>query len=364
MSGTDHQHQYTPRHETLHLADMQRRPAFLTRWERTRHRGAHWFVECFAEFLGVFLYCYAGIGSTAAWILGGFVGEELGSLFTVGFAYAIGIVLALVICSATSGGHLHPAITIVMTLFKGFPPLKAVRYIIAQILGAYVACLIIYLQWKHIIVTVEDALIASGTFDTVMFQPTGPAGIFALYATTGSSLGLILINEFVVDFVIGLTIFACLDPTNFFCPPAAAPWVIAFVYAIAVWGYSPVGLAANPARDIGARLMAITIWGLKASGGRYAAIAGLTSIPATVCSFLCYEFMFVDSSRVVPGPNRAWLEGHKAHLEHVENTHMYPNGTSTVTSHAGLPTIGHASSPDLEGKAHESRSEVTGHSKA
>lgn len=26
------------------------------------------------------------------------------------------------------------------------------RYIIAQILGAYVACLIIYLQWKHIIV--------------------------------------------------------------------------------------------------------------------------------------------------------------------------------------------------------------------
>lgn len=49
------------------------------------------------------------------------------ALFTVGFAYAIGIVLALVICSATSGGHLHPAITIVMTLFKGFPPLKAVR---------------------------------------------------------------------------------------------------------------------------------------------------------------------------------------------------------------------------------------------
>lgn len=46
--------------------------------------------------------------------------------------------------------------------------------------------------------TVEDALIASGTFDTVMFQPTGPAGIFALYATAGSSLGLILINEFVV----------------------------------------------------------------------------------------------------------------------------------------------------------------------
>lgn len=52
--------------------------------------------------------------------------------------------------------------------------------------------------WYFFFQTVEDALIASGTFDTVMFQPTGPAGIFALYATTGSSLGLILINEFVV----------------------------------------------------------------------------------------------------------------------------------------------------------------------
>lgn len=90
--------------------------------------------------------------------------------------------------------------------------------------------------------------------------------------------------------------------------------------SIAIWGYSPVGrkffsltnylsqreltfdvlsitVAANPARDIGGRLMAMTIWGLPASGGRYAAIAGLTAFPATLLAFVVYEFMFVDSSR-------------------------------------------------------------------
>lgn len=35
----------------LHISDIQKRPGFLTRWERHRHGSAHWIVECVAEFV-------------------------------------------------------------------------------------------------------------------------------------------------------------------------------------------------------------------------------------------------------------------------------------------------------------------------
>lgn len=51
------------------------------------------------------------------------------ALFTIGIAYGMGIVVALVVCAATSGGHFSPAVTIVHTLFNGFPPPKAARLV-------------------------------------------------------------------------------------------------------------------------------------------------------------------------------------------------------------------------------------------
>ena len=78
-----------------------------------------------------------------------------------------------------------------------------------------------------------------------MFTPDGPGGIFGLYVLPGTNLHRVLLNEFMTvrislsflvvsltlyakDFVLGLAISACLDPTNHFIPPAAAPWVIGF----------------------------------------------------------------------------------------------------------------------------------------
>lgn len=43
--------------------------------------------------------------------------------------------------------------------------------------------------------------------------------------------------------------------------------------------------------------MAISVWGTKANGGTYAAIAALTNIPATLFATLVYELVFWDSSR-------------------------------------------------------------------
>jgi len=265
------------------------------------------------------------------------------ALLQVGFAYAVGIVLALTIAAPTSGGHLNPCVSISFALYRGFPWRKVPRYIISQILGAFVACFIIYLQWKGNIVAVEEALRAAGTPTT--FTPTSIPGIFALYVTPGSNLGYVLANEFFVDFAIGLVIWSTLDPSNFFAPPAMVPWTIGMTYAAAIWGYAPVGLAANSARDVGARLMAMCIWGREAAGGNYAALSALTNIVSMIASAMFYEIFFTDSSRVLPPAQLDFLYGHKAHEErrakdyvhtvlHDDHEQQVPNGQDRISDYS------------------------------
>jgi glycerol uptake facilitator-like aquaporin len=89
-------------------------------------------------------------------------------LYTVGFAYAMGVVFAISLCAATSGGHFNPAVTLSSVIFREFPVRKAarfviitmplniadafLRYIFAQVLAGYLTCLIVYVQWKDLLV--------------------------------------------------------------------------------------------------------------------------------------------------------------------------------------------------------------------
>ncbi|KAF5390064.1 hypothetical protein D9757_003778 [Collybiopsis confluens] len=283
----------------LHLSDVQTRPRIFTVWERYRHSSAHWLVECFAEFLGVFFYVYPAI-------------------LQVGLGYAGGIVFALGICSSTSGGHFNPAVTITFVILKGFPPLKAVRYIIAQILGSYVACLLIYAQWHDIIKESEVALDSVGMLESTLFTPNGPAGAFGLYILPGLNLGRVFLNEFVTDTFLAIVIWGTLDPTNILIPPQSAIWVIAVAYGAAVWGFSVPALAANPARDVGGRLAALTIYGKSAAGNNYSSIAALTSIPATLFGALVYQVFLADYARVIPSAQREFMDVHHQHAQKSE----------------------------------------------
>jgi glycerol uptake facilitator-like aquaporin len=320
----------------VHLSSVRERPAWLNAWERRRHsKPVHWFVECFAEAFGVFLYTYAGVGATAAFVLGNILEEEgVGSLLTIGFAYAFGILMALCVASATSGGHFNPCVSVAMVVFKGFPPLKAVRYIVAQIFGGFIACLLVHAQYGDLIGLAEKAQAAAGVLDAVQFTAAGTGGILGLYVPPGTRLGPVFLNEFVTDFMLGMVIWACLDPTNMFVPPPAAPWVISFAYGVAVWSYSVPGLAANAARDVGGRLANMALYGMKASGGTYAAIAALTNIPAMLLAVLVYETMLADSDRVLSGAALEFINSHKHHARVDEglpghHDHRLSNGTSS-----------------------------------
>ncbi|KAF8071978.1 putative aquaporin 2 [Lyophyllum atratum] len=309
----------------VYRSDFEPRSKIFKAWEKQRNkREVHWFMECFAEALGVFFYVYAGVGSQTAWVTGNIlVGAKLApvglsSIFQVGFAYMGGILLALGVCGGTSGGHFNPCVSIAFTVFKGFPPLKALRYIIAQILGAYIACLLIYTQYK---VTFEECtaiLNAAKEFDALNFTPNGLAGIFGFYLLPGQRLGLTFLNEFVSDTFIGLAIWASLDSSNALIPPVMGPILVSMAYGTAIWGFSMPGLVANSARDLGGRLMAMTIWGSQAAGGPYSAIAALTNIPATLFAAFIYEFFLTDSDRVVSRAAHEFGIAHASHRRHAK----------------------------------------------
>ncbi|KAJ7027381.1 putative aquaporin 2 [Mycena alexandri] len=272
--------------DIVHLSNIRQRPRLYRAFERHRHTSVHWLVECFAEAVSV--------GSQALYVIGNILTVPgASSILQIGLAYACGILLAITVCSATSGGE----------------------YIVAQILGGYIACLLVYVQYKSLLVESEMALLGAGPgiSAATFYTPNGPGGIFALSLPTGSNLGRAWVNEFVVDFILAVTIFATLDPTNTLIPPSFGPVLISLAYAVAIWSFSANGLAANAARDVGGRLVALTVWGKPAAGGSYAAIAALTNIPATLLGCVAYELMLSDSDRVIPAAHLEVLNAHKNH---------------------------------------------------
>jgi hypothetical protein len=51
----------------------------------------------------------------------------LSAILNIGFAYAFGLAIGIIIALGTSGAHLSPAITFVRILFEKFPMFKGVR---------------------------------------------------------------------------------------------------------------------------------------------------------------------------------------------------------------------------------------------
>lgn len=74
--------------------------------------------EMAAEAIGVFAYVYPGIASQASFFLNE-ANPAFGSIFQIGWAYAIGIAFAIITCASTSGGHFNPAITLCFAIWQG-----------------------------------------------------------------------------------------------------------------------------------------------------------------------------------------------------------------------------------------------------
>ncbi|GAC72099.1 aquaporin [Moesziomyces antarcticus T-34] len=268
-----------------------------------------------AEFFGVLFYSLAGEMATAGFLITTYAGTPMGNLTMIGFAYAFGITFAIVVCATTSGGQFHPGFTIAQVVFKGFPIKLAPLYIAAQILGGMAASLIVMGSWHDELMKITHLLEATGKAATI-FTAEGPAGAIALFPTPGRSMGSIFVNEFFADVLVAMLVWANLDASNPFTGPQVAPYTIGLGFAMVVWCFSSSNVAANTARDLGARFVCGMFWGDQCFPAGYSALAALTNIPATLVGCGIYTFFLSDTRR--PPATVALNHLHEEHVRSVE----------------------------------------------
>jgi MIP family channel proteins len=91
-----------------------------------------------AEGVGTFLFLMVGIGASYA-ADAAFPGGPLGNLVTVALAHGLGLLIAVSVFAAISGGHMNPAVTWGLWLAGKIESRRALAYVIAQLIAAVAA---------------------------------------------------------------------------------------------------------------------------------------------------------------------------------------------------------------------------------
>ena len=104
-----------------------------------------------AEALGTFILVFAGTGAII-------INDVTGALGHVGVALTFGFVIVALIYSFAhiSGAHFNPAVTIAFLIMGEVEKLKALQYIVAQILGGILASITLYWLMVENITSLEQ----------------------------------------------------------------------------------------------------------------------------------------------------------------------------------------------------------------
>ncbi|TMQ90746.1 aquaporin family protein [Actinomadura soli] len=205
-------------------------------------------AEMAAEFAGTMILILFGVGVVAQAVAGSGLGDpqSLGGHDAIAWAWGIGVTLGVYVAARISGGHINPAVTFALAVFKGFPWRKVLPFWFAQVLGAFTAALIVRWNYSEILQKFDPGLTEKShiVFSTMPGNGTLPIG------TWGAFRDQVIGTAILLFLVLALT-----DLRN--APPLAnlAPLIIGLiVVAIGMAFGSAAGYAINPARDLGPRL--------------------------------------------------------------------------------------------------------------
>jgi glycerol uptake facilitator protein len=206
--------------------------------------------ELFAEFLGTFTLIIFGVGVVASVILGnGRPSQEGGTFFgdftTINWAWGFGVVIGVYVAGGISGAHINPAVTLALAVRRGFPWGKVLPYWGAQVLGAFVAALLI--RWNY------------SEWFTLVDPQTGYAtqGVFSTSAGEGLGIWGGMRSEIIGTMMLVIGVFALIDDRNMSPLSNLAPLIIGLLVVAIGMSLGPLsGYAINPARDFGPRLAA------------------------------------------------------------------------------------------------------------
>ncbi|KAF9352240.1 glycerol channel [Mortierella sp. AD094] len=195
-----------------------------------------------AEFLGTLILVVLGCGVNAQNTLN--VTNASSAYLSNCLGWGLGLMLAIYVAGGVSGGHVNPAVTVAMVIFRRFPIRKVPGYFLAQWLGSFIGGAIVYGNYKSAIDNFDH-----GTHHVTGLE--GTAGIF------GSGL----LTEMFGTAILLIGIMAVTDERNL-ASKAMAPLAIGLTLtSLALSIGWPTGFAVNPFRDFGPRCFAAIPYG-------------------------------------------------------------------------------------------------------
>jgi glycerol uptake facilitator protein len=238
-----------------------------------------------AEFFGTFILICFGDGVVAMAVAalnqsgrGTEIFQASGDWLLIGWGWGFAVTFAVYVAGGISGAHINPAVTLAMALRRGFEWRKVPTYILAQLVGAFVGAVVVYIVYKGAIDSYDRAHhIVKGqpnSVATYSIFATFPAGYFKTWL--GPFIDQVVGTAFLVAFV-----FAVVDEFNQPVQSNLAPLLVGFiVVAVGLSFGANAGYAINPARDFGPRIFAwIAGWGKIAMPGDYGNINDYFWIP-------------------------------------------------------------------------------------
>jgi glycerol uptake facilitator protein len=208
--------------------------------------------ELSAELLGTFTLIIFGVGVVAQTVLTPFsAGAQ-----SIHWAWGLGVVMGVYVAGGISGAHINPAVTLALALRRGFPWGKVAPYMLAQLIGAFLAALVVRWNFYEAFNKFDPA---KGFKSQVVFN-TYPnnANPYANISQLGALRDQIIGTAMLLILVLAIT-----DARNMAPGSNMAPFIIGLaVVAIGMAIGAAAGYAINPARDLGPRLAAwVTGWG-------------------------------------------------------------------------------------------------------
>ncbi|ETK81065.1 hypothetical protein L915_13400, partial [Phytophthora nicotianae] len=97
--------------------------------------------ECLAEFIGTMVLVMFGDGVVAQVVLSE---NTKGEYININLCWGLGVLFGIHVSGGVSGAHINPAVTTTLALYGRFEWRKVIPYIIAQILGAFVAAFLVW----------------------------------------------------------------------------------------------------------------------------------------------------------------------------------------------------------------------------
>lgn len=189
-----------------------------------------------AEFFGTLLLILIGNGVVAGALLRGSKAENPG-WFTICFTWGLAVTLAIYAVGQISGAHLNPAVTLAFAWKGDFPASQVLGYIAAQMGGAFVGAVLVWVHYLPHWRGTPDAAAKRAAFCTAPAIRNRVTNFLSeAVATCVLILGLLFI---------GTTKFA----------DGFSPIVVGLlIMAIGLGLGGPTGFAINPARDLGPRI--------------------------------------------------------------------------------------------------------------